>query len=198
MKSVFRPLDLTLIAMFVALMAIGSNIVSFVPFMTVGSIPITLQTFFAILAGLVLGSRLGSMAMIVYMFVGLVGVPVFAKFGAGFSTIVSPSFGFIVSFIFTAYFTGKLIERKSTITFYIAASVIGLITNYFIGTSWMYAAYKLWLEAPAGFTYSMAWSWMVIFIPKDLILAVLAGLLAHRLERTVLSKGKFKTIKKTA
>lgn len=46
----FKALDLTLASMFVGLMAIGANITSFVPFMMVGGVPITLQTFFAILS----------------------------------------------------------------------------------------------------------------------------------------------------
>src|SRR4051812_6974811 len=108
----FRAIDLTLVAMFVALIAIGANITSFVPFMKVGGVPITLQTFFAILAGTILGSRLGSIAMIVYMLVGFVGVPVFAQFGGGPSVLIAPTFGFILSYVFTAYVAGKMVEKK--------------------------------------------------------------------------------------
>ena len=86
--------------MFAALMMIGANITAFAPFLVVGGVPITLQTFFAILAGLLLGSRLGAISMTVYMFIGLAGAPVFAKFSGGFGQIISPTFGFIVSFHF--------------------------------------------------------------------------------------------------
>lgn len=198
MKRKLRALDLTLVGMFVALMAIGANITSFVPFMVVGGVPITLQTFFAILAGAILGSRLGSIAMTVYMLVGLVGVPVFAKFGAGPSTIFSPTFGFIISYIFTAFIIGKMVEKKKSVTVYIIAAVIGMGVNYVFGTNWMYFAYKLWFTAPEGFTYKMAWLWMVVPLPKDIILAALAGIMAHRLEGTVLSKGQFKNLKRVS
>src|SRR4051812_33720561 len=114
MKRKLRALDLTLVGMFVALMAVGANITSFVPFMVVGGVPITLQTFFAILAGAILGSRLGVLAMTVYMLVGFAGVPIFAKFGAGPSTILSPTFGFIVSYIFTAFIIGKIVEKRKS------------------------------------------------------------------------------------
>lgn len=196
MKRKLRAIDLALAGMFVALMAIGANITSFVPFMVVGGVPITLQTFFAILAGAILGSRLGAISMTVYMLVGLVGVPVFAKFGAGPSMIISPTFGFIVSFILTAYVIGKIVEKKKSVSAFVIASLIGMAVNYFIGTNWMYFAYKLWAAAPQGFTYKLAWLWMVVPLPKDIILAVLAGLMAHRLERTVLSKGQFKDLKR--
>lgn len=191
-----RTTDITFAGMFVALMAIGANITSIAPFMVVGGVPITLQTFFAILAGVVLGSRLGAISMTVYCLVGLVGVPVFAKFGAGFVSVISPTFGFIVSFIFTAFVTGYLIEKgKKTIGVFIFAALAGMAVNYVFGTNWMYAAYKLWFAAPEGFTYKMAWLWMVVPLPKDIILAIFAGIMGHRLERTLLSRSQFKNIK---
>ena len=198
MNSKFRALDITLVGMFVALMAIGANITSFVPFMVVGGVPITLQTFFAILAGAILGSRLGSISMFVYMLVGLVGVPIFAQFGAGLSIIFKPTFGFIISYIFTAFIIGKIVEKKKTMAAFIIASLIGMAVNYLFGTNWMYFAYKLWSAAPEGFTYKMAWLWMVAPLPKDIILAVFAGIMAHRLEKTVLSKGQFKNLKRVS
>lgn len=198
MNRKLRALDITLVGMFVALMAIGANITSFVPFMVVGGIPITLQTFFAILAGAILGSRLGSISMFVYMLVGLVGVPIFAQFGAGLSIIFKPNFGFIISYIFTAFIIGKIVEKKKTTAAFIIASLIGMAVNYLFGTNWMYFAYKLWSAAPEGFTYKMAWLWMVAPLPKDIILAVFAGMMAHRLEKTVLSKGQFKNLKRVS
>ncbi|GAM15076.1 biotin transporter BioY [Mesobacillus selenatarsenatis] len=194
----FKALDLTLASMFVGLMAIGANITSFVPFMVVGGVPITLQTFFAILAGIILGSRLGAISMTVYALVGLVGVPVFAKFGAGLSTFISPTFGFILSFIFTAYVAGKMVEKNRTLFAFIFASLTGLVINYVFGTNWMYFAYKFWAAAPEGFTYKMAWLWMVVPLPKDIILAVFAGMMGYRLEKTVLQKGSFKHLRKAA
>ena len=193
-----RAIDLTLAAMFVALMAIGANISTIAPFLHVGGVPITLQTFFAILAGAILGSRLGSIAMIVYMLVGLVGVPVFADFTGGLSIIIRPTFGFILSYIFAAFIIGKIVETNKSLPAFIIASLIGMAVNYLFGTNWMYFAYKLWGAAPEGFSYKMAWLWMVAPLPKDLILSILAGIMAHRLEKTVLSKGQFKQLKRGA
>lgn len=198
MKRGFKTIDLTLAGMFVALMAIGANITSFVPFMIVGGVPITLQTFFAILAGCILGSRLGSITMGIYLLVGLAGVPVFAKFGAGPSSIFSPTFGFLVSYIFTAFVVGKIVEKKKGVGIFIFASLIGMAVNYLFGTNWMYYAYKLWAAAPEGFTYKMAWLWMAVPLPKDIILAIFAGIMAHRLEKSVFSKGQFKHLKRVS
>ena len=184
-KSGMSALSLVYSGMFAALMMIGANITAFAPFLTVGGVPITLQTFFAILAGLILGSRLGAISMTVYMFLGLAGAPVFAKFGGGFGSLISPTFGFIVSFIFVAYVVGKIVESNGSLKSYIFASLVGFVINYAIGTNWMYFAYKFWAAAPDAFTYKLAWLWMVPPLPKDIILSVLAGIFGHRMYKVL-------------
>ncbi|GGB60438.1 biotin transporter BioY [Fictibacillus barbaricus] len=176
-----KTIDLTLIGMFVALMAIGANITTIFPFMVVGGVPITLQTFFCILAGALLGSRLGAIAMSVYVVVGLVGAPVFAQFKGGFATVISPTFGFLLSFILVAYFTGLIIEKNGSKVSYVTATLSGTAINYAVGTNLMFLAYQMWADAPEGFTYSLVWAWMMVPLPKDVILAVCAGLLAMRI-----------------
>lgn len=174
-----RTLQLVHIALFAALMAIGANIASY---LIIGGVPITLQTFFAILAGILLGSRKGAISMIVYALIGLAGVPVFAKFSGGMDTIISPTFGFILSFILVAYVVGLIVEKLPSKKGFVIAALVGMAVNYLFGTNWMFAAYKLWFAAPEGFTYKMAWAWMAVPLPKDLILAVLAGLFGFRLK----------------
>ena len=143
MTKKLKTIDLTLAGMFVALMAVGANITSIIPFLVVGGVPITLQTFFGILAGLILGSRLGTMATTVYAFVGLVGVPVFAQFSGGIGALIKPTFGFILSFILAAYVVGKIVEKHKTVSAFITAALIGTAINYVVGTNWMYFSYKL-------------------------------------------------------
>ncbi|MFD1019935.1 biotin transporter BioY [Thalassobacillus hwangdonensis] len=188
MKKKMTAYDLTIGAMFVALMAIGANITAWAPFLSVGGVPLTLQTFIAILAGVVLGSRLGAFSLLVYMLLGLVGAPIFAQFGGGPSMIVAPTFGFIVSYIMLAYVAGKLVEMKRSLPMYITAALVGLAINYLVGTNWMYFAYQLWLDIPEQFSYGIVWGWMALFLVKDLVLAVVAGLFAHRLEKSVLHR----------
>lgn len=180
-----QALDIVHCGMFAALMMIGANITTFVPFLVVGGVPITLQTFFAILSGLILGSRLGAIAMMVYMFIGLAGAPVFSKFSGGFGSLLSPTFGFIVSFIFTAYIAGKIVEKNGKLNGYVIAGLVAMTVNYLFGTNWMYFAYKFWAAAPDVFTYKIAWLWMLPPLPKDILLAVLAGMFGHRMYNTL-------------
>ncbi|MFG6117342.1 biotin transporter BioY [Halobacillus sp. MO56] len=191
-RKKFTALDLTMGSLFVALTAVGANITSIAPFMVVGGVPITLQTFFAILAGIVLGSRLGAFSMFVYMILGLAGAPIFAQFKGGAGVMLSPTFGFIVSFILLAYVAGKMVEMKRSFPMYVSAALVGMVINYIVGTNWMYAAYLFWFEAPEGLTYPMVWGWMMVPLPKDIVLSVLAGYLAFRLEKGALSNTKFR------
>jgi len=190
-KKPLRILDLTLIGMFVALMSIGANITAWAPFLQIGGVPITLQTFFCFLAGALLGSRRGAIAMIVYLFIGLAGVPVFAGFKGGLSTVLSPTFGFIISFIFTAYVTGKIIESKNkpTLITFLIASIIGLVFNYMIGTNYMYIALSFFMDASGSVTYTGTWVVMLAYLPVDLLTIVAAALFAPRIY-TILYKGK--------
>ncbi|PWW28394.1 biotin transport system substrate-specific component [Cytobacillus oceanisediminis] len=176
--------DLVLCGLFAALMGIGANLS---PFLMIGSVPITLQLLFAILAGGILGSRIGSMAMLVYMFIGLIGVPVFAQFKGGPAQILSPTFGFILSFVLVAFVTGKLVaeQRKATRNHYIFAGFLSILCNYFIGTNWMYLSLKLWADAPKGFSYSMAWGWMAAYLPLDLAVTFVSFALLPKLQRSL-------------
>ncbi|WP_187695417.1 biotin transporter BioY [Oceanobacillus piezotolerans] len=182
-----KPIDITMAAMFAALMAIGANITAFI---MIGGVPITLTTFFSILSGLILGSRLGAISMTIYALIGLAGVPVFAQFSGGPQSILMPTFGFILSNILVAYAVGKMVEIKSTRTMFLIASLVGMAINYIFGTTWMYFAYVLWFGAPEGFSYGMAWLWMVAPLPKDIIFSVLAGGLAYRIQGLVYKTNK--------
>ena len=140
----FHVLDLALVAMFVALMAIGANIVSWAPFLQVAGIPLSMQPFFAILAGLLLGSRLGALSMTVYMLVGVAGFH--ANFKAGFGALLDPTGGFIIAFIIVAYVSGKLVEQKERPTFitFAIASFTGIILTYIIGTTYVRGSQSLY------------------------------------------------------
>src|SRR5690625_355469 len=179
--------NLTAGAMFVALTAIGANLTSIAPFLVIGGVPITLQTFFAVMAGLVLGSRLGAFSMFVYMMLGLVGAPVFAQFKGWIGMMLSPTFGFILSFIVVAYVAGKIVELNQTRFTYVLAALIGMLINYLFGTNWMYAAYQLWFDAPEAVSYKLAWLWMIVPLPKDIVLSIMAGAFAYRLEKSGVS-----------
>lgn len=180
-----KVIDLVYCGLFATLMMIGANITSFAPFLMIGGVPITFQSFFAILAGLLLGPKRGAIACTVYMLVGLAGAPVFTKFSGGFSYVLMPTFGFVLSFIVAAYVAGIIALKWKTKVSYVVAAVVALLLNYLIGTNWMYVAYMFWFGAPEGFTYGLAWAWMAAPFVKDIVLLVFAGGFAYRLQKTL-------------
>ncbi|MBM7702020.1 biotin transporter BioY [Metabacillus iocasae] len=179
-----KTYELVICSMFIGFMAVGANVS---PYLTIGGVPITLQLLFALLAGGILGSRLGAISMIGYMMIGLIGAPVFAQFKAGFGSLLSPTFGFILSFILVAYISGKIIEHSHTPTrlTFLLASFSGLLLNYLIGTNYMYMALRFWAEAPESFSYVMAWSWMLLYIPLDVVIVIFSALILPRLHTSL-------------
>ncbi|UFT98210.1 biotin transporter BioY [Radiobacillus kanasensis] len=181
----FNAVDISIGAIFVALMAIGANIAVWFPFLAIPiagkSVPLSLQTFFAILAGLLLGKRLGSFSMLVYLLIGLAGVPVFAQMKAGLFILLDYTGGFLISFIFVAWASGWIVERmkKATLYTYSVAAIVGVAVNYGIGVTYMCLAMNTWLELSIG--YGAAWTAMVPFLIKDFIIAIVAAVIMVRI-----------------
>lgn len=103
----------------------------------VGTVAFTLQTLFVISAGLFLGAKDGAFAQLVYMIIGLIGIPVFTQ-GGGIYYIFKPSFGYILSFPIGAFLTGFLIQRSKTIRGIklFLFSLVGLVSIYIVGMAY--------------------------------------------------------------
>ncbi|GAB3622750.1 biotin transporter BioY [Mariniluteicoccus endophyticus] len=96
--------DLALVAVFAALI----TAFSLVPGFDIGPVPITLQTLGVATAGLCLGPLRGFLATLLYLVLGFVGLPVFAKFTSGIGVLAKPSAGYLLSFPIAAAIAGGL------------------------------------------------------------------------------------------
>jgi biotin transport system substrate-specific component len=166
---------IVLSGLFAALTAALSQIVINIP---VSPVPITLQVFSVVLAGAILGSRLGAISQLVYVITGAVGLPVFAGFEAGIGVILGPKGGYIVGFPVLAFITGLLIERqrKPGLLSIFASMLAGMAVFYAIGTAWLGAVLKLnFIEA---IIVGTAW-----FFPLDALKLVLASMLVRQMRR---------------
>lgn len=187
--SQFKTIDLTFGAVFVCLMAIGANVTVWFPMLAVPiggtSVPLSLQTFFAIIAGFMLGKRLGAFAIITYILVGTAGLPIFAGLEGGPFALISPTGGFIISFVFVAYFSGWIMEKlnKQNLASYTFTAIIGVAINYAIGVSYMHLAINTWLGL--NISYTVAWIGMIPFLIKDTALSFLAAFFMVQLAKRV-------------
>lgn len=166
--------EIALVGLFAALTAVGA-VVS-VP---VGAVPFTLQVMFTLLAGAVLGSRLGALSQVCYVLMGLIGLPVFSLRRAGIGVLVGPTGGFLAGFVLGAWVVGWLVPRLHRRGTWFgalgvfAAMLLGAVAIYVPGIAWL--AWHLDGLAPALAA-------MVAFIPVDLIKAALASALYLALE----------------
>ena len=117
-------------ALFGAVTAAGAYLI--IPFPLV---PITLQTLFLNLAAALLGGRLGALSQVIYILLGIIGLPVFAGGKAGIGVLIGPTGGYLIGFVVAAYVIGKLITMKERPGFvWMACSmVVGLVVIYFLG-----------------------------------------------------------------
>ena len=133
--------QLMLVSLFAALMAAGAYIR--IPFPL---LPVTLQTFFCALSGLILGAKPAVLSMTVYMCLGLAGLPVFAS-GGGLASVFEKSFGFIIGFIAGAYVIGRISARsgKPTPANNLKALLPGLLAIYIPGIAHMLLIIRIYL-----------------------------------------------------
>lgn len=101
--------ELTTCALFAALIAIGAFIKVDIP-LPMYTMHFTFQWFFVLMAGFLLGAKLATISVIVYLSIGLVGVPVFAA-GGGPAYIFRPGFGFLLGFVLAAFIIGTITEK---------------------------------------------------------------------------------------
>lgn len=128
--------EITLVAVIPALMAATAWIS--IPF-GIGA-PITLQTMFVMIAGLLLGQKLGTISILIYVILGAIGLPIFAGLQGGIGVITGPTGGFILSFILMAFFIGKMKNINFINNEKINLFVILVVSNllvYMIGGAYM-------------------------------------------------------------
>ena len=110
----------------------------FAPFtIPIGAVPISLATFAVYLAAAVLGTKKGTLAVLIYILIGMAGVPVFSGFAGGIGKILGVTGGYIIGYIPCAFAIGVFTERFGGKNYiYPLALVIGTLILYSFGTAW--------------------------------------------------------------
>jgi biotin transport system substrate-specific component len=118
------------------------------------AVPITFQTLGVMLAGAILGSRKGTLAVTVYVALGLVGLPILAGGAAGLGVLAGPTGGFLIGFIPGAFVTGWIVERFAPkVPFWallVATLVGGVLVVYLVGIPWFAVVADMPIGAAIG------------------------------------------------
>lgn len=165
-------------AMFGAVTAVGAFIIIPLP-----PVPITLQTLFTALSGSLLGGSLGALSQVIYVLLGIIGLPVFAGGKAGLGVLFGPTGGYLIGFIVGSYIIGKLIEiKKDAGIFLIAiAMIIGFLVLYAIGV--------LHLSVVGKLSFAKAVSvGMIPFLIGDAVKIVVATFVTLKLRNRIFPK----------
>lgn len=170
----FQTVDLVYIALMAVLIAVCAWIS--IP----SAVPFTLQTMAVFLAPSLLGAKRGFFAVLVYILLGTVGIPVFAGFKGGIGALLGSTGGYIVGFLILTLFywlvTAKLGE---TLPVQIAALAVGMLLCYAFGSAWYMVVY-LKTTGPVGLMTVLGWCVFPFLLPDGIKLAV-ALLLARKL-----------------
>ncbi len=168
--------DIVLVGLFAALTAVGAAFS-----IPVGPAPITLQSFFVVLSGLLLGPKLGALSQLVYILIGVIGIPVFSGFKGGLQVVLGPTFGFLIGFVVGSYVIGKIAYMGNTFSkkrIWIAA-FIGSIIFYLIGVPYMYMIINVYMGKSMTLLDAFKKGFF-IFIPGDTLKFILSSMIATR------------------
>ena len=180
-------LNLTMSALFVAVMAVSGTILK-IPLPP--PLPsLSMQFFFSTLAGIILGSKLGAISMLIYLLLGLSGIPIFTA-GGGIGYIFYPSFGYILGFVGSAFISGFTKERSNkncvqvSLIWLIVGNFLSLIFVYFCGTSYLYLIKNFYTNDNISIINAIQIG-ILSFIPTDSIWCVLSALIGKKILNSV-------------
>lgn len=183
-NSKFGVRQIVLCALFAALTAVGAFIKIPVPV-----VPFTLQLLFSTLAGLLLGKRYGALSVLLYIVIGLIGIPVFTE-GGGIQYIFKPTFGYIIGFCLGAFVTGAIAHSAPSPSFLrlLAASFAGLVVVYVFGMVYFYFISNFVTGDAITFAKVFIYCFLLV-VPGDILLCVVAAMISKRIIPVLRKRG---------
>lgn len=178
--------EMILISIFAALTAVGAFIKIPTPL-----VPFTLQFLFCAYSGVFLGGRKGLYSQLLYVGIGLIGIPVFAN-GGGPAYVLQPTFGYLLGFMVCSYTIGRLVQNFTNITFkkIFSTVLLGLFFVYVCGVGYLYFIVNVYLHKQITLQTAIAAGFLP-YITSDLILSVLISLTAVRIIPTLKKSGYY-------
>jgi biotin transport system substrate-specific component len=165
-------------SLFGALTAVGAFIQIPLP-----PVPLTMQTLFVALAGALLGGYLGALSQVVYILLGVIGLPVFAGGKAGAGVLLGPTGGYLVGFVVGAYVIGRLtaLRRTPGLWWLMGSMAVGIAVLYALGIL------QLMLVARLDLARAVAVG-LLPSLPGDLAKILIAALICRKVRARIQGK----------
>ena len=178
---------LTLVSLMAAVLCILGPWTVSIP---ISPVPISLGFLGIYFVTSVLGMRLGTASVLIYILMGLVGLPVFTGFTAGPGKLLGPTGGYIIGYIFMALICGFFADKFSrSLPLYFLGMILGTTVCYFFGT--------LWLAQQMQYTFYQAlWAGVIPYIPADMVKLIAARVVGFQLRKRLSSAGLLTTSEK--
>lgn len=170
---------MVLIAALAAVICILAPLSLSIPF---SPVPISLTNLVLYVIIYVEGWKRATASYLVYLLVGLAGMPVFSGFGSGFAKLLGPTGGYLIGMIFLTIISGYVVEKTSRWYLQFAGMVAATLVDYALGTAWM--GYSLEMSFGAALAAGV-----IPFIPGDLIKIAIACITGPMLRRRLLKSG---------
>jgi biotin transport system substrate-specific component len=168
--------EITYVALFAAIM----GILGLMPPITLAftPVPITLQTLGVVLAGGVLGARLGSLSMIVFLLLVATGMPLLSGGRGGIGVFFGPSAGYLIGYPIAAFCIGFVFSKIRTLKFthiIVTNLTVGIFTVYLTGIP----VQAFMMDLPILDTIKVS----LVYLPGDIIKATIASVLVYKLQK---------------
>ncbi len=152
----------------------------------IGPVPISLTHVSIFLALYALGMKYGTISYLMYLLIGLIGLPVFSGGAGGPAKLLGPTGGYLIGFIFMALIAGWAIDHFDKIYMHLAGMVIGDAVCYLFGTVWFVNVYSSADGSRMGFAAALAicvYPFIVGDIVKMILCLVIGPVLRRQLNR---------------
>ncbi|MDP4120789.1 MAG: biotin transporter BioY [Bacillota bacterium] len=147
--------------------------------------PMSMQIFFCLASGICLGKKYGAISVMVYIFMGLIGLPVFAK-GGGIFYVLQPTFGYLIGFVLCAFIMGFAKKQAEKHSFWCVSllGIIAVLAVYLIGCIYMYFILNFYLGKSMS-VFAIFEVAVLPFIIKDFLLCFVLGAISKPLIKII-------------
>jgi biotin transport system substrate-specific component len=165
-----------LVSLFASLLCVSSYII-----LPIGPVPVTLQVLFVLLSGVILGAELGALSVVIWILLGVFGLPVFAGGKAGPLVLLGPTGGYLLGFVVCSWLVGTMTRSPILSRIRIGfAMLLGLTAAYGLGLAGFMASFAFFLQKPMTMQQAMSLS-VFPFVPFDIVKVALGAWLAPTL-----------------